>query len=212
MKTEKDTKTKILEAADDLFARLGFAGTSVREIASLADVNLAAINYHFKNKENLYWEVFEYNHDLLDVGVRKIGAKTETTAELAVGVFKFFVSGKSALMNTFKIFLSNTVKLPDEGVMSETGEGEQFGPPGEKVFLEKIRHDLGEEISKEGQDWAVTMIFSLLVHFAVVSQTEVMKRKCQKRKELRPENLEASLAMSVHAHLDYLNNNPNLFK
>ena len=45
-----NTKMKILKAADLLFAVKGFAGVSIREIAQEADVNLAAINYHFQNK------------------------------------------------------------------------------------------------------------------------------------------------------------------
>ena len=41
------TKTKILDAAEILFADKGFNGTSLREITSQAEVNLAAVNYHF---------------------------------------------------------------------------------------------------------------------------------------------------------------------
>ena len=52
----RTTKEKILIAANELFAKNGFSGASIREIATMANVNLAAINYHFKNKENLYWE------------------------------------------------------------------------------------------------------------------------------------------------------------
>ena len=45
------TKNKILDAADVLFADKGFNGTSLREITSQANVNLAAVNYHFGSKE-----------------------------------------------------------------------------------------------------------------------------------------------------------------
>jgi AcrR family transcriptional regulator len=47
------TKTKILDAADVLFADKGFNGTSLREITSQANVNLAAVNYHFGSKKEL---------------------------------------------------------------------------------------------------------------------------------------------------------------
>ena len=53
-----DTKTKILEVARLLFADQGFEGTSIREIAKAADVNIASVNYHFNNKENLFNEMF----------------------------------------------------------------------------------------------------------------------------------------------------------
>jgi AcrR family transcriptional regulator len=47
------TKTKILNAAELLFADKGFNGTSLREITSHAEVNLAAVNYHFGSKKEL---------------------------------------------------------------------------------------------------------------------------------------------------------------
>ena len=47
------TKNKILDAAESLFADKGFNGTSLREITSLAEVNLAAVNYHFGSKKEL---------------------------------------------------------------------------------------------------------------------------------------------------------------
>ncbi|WP_068545268.1 TetR/AcrR family transcriptional regulator [Thalassotalea crassostreae] len=48
-----DTKTKILNAAELLFADKGFTTTSLREITSVAEVNLAAVNYHFGSKKEL---------------------------------------------------------------------------------------------------------------------------------------------------------------
>lgn len=55
---QKDTVTKILDAAEGLFAEQGFAETSLRSITSKADVNLAAVNYHFGSKKALIQAVF----------------------------------------------------------------------------------------------------------------------------------------------------------
>lgn len=49
-----DTKEQILNAAEKLFASLGFAGTSLRAIIREANVNLAAVHYHFGSKEELF--------------------------------------------------------------------------------------------------------------------------------------------------------------
>ena len=54
----KKTREQILGAAEDLFAEKGFSHTSIRDITEKADCNLAAVNYHFHGKENLYIEVF----------------------------------------------------------------------------------------------------------------------------------------------------------
>ncbi len=53
------TKERILDAAESLFAHHGFHTTSLREITGKADVNLAAVNYHFGSKEALLEAVFE---------------------------------------------------------------------------------------------------------------------------------------------------------
>jgi AcrR family transcriptional regulator len=53
-----DTRARILDAAEQLFADLGFEGASMRELTKSAKVNLAAINYHFGSKEGLIVAVF----------------------------------------------------------------------------------------------------------------------------------------------------------
>lgn len=55
-----DKHVHILEAAEDLFANKGFDGTSVRDIASEAGVNLAMISYYFGSKEKLMAALVEY--------------------------------------------------------------------------------------------------------------------------------------------------------
>jgi AcrR family transcriptional regulator len=48
-----DTKERILNSAERLFAEQGYAATSLRSIVAAAGVNLAAIHYHFHSKEAL---------------------------------------------------------------------------------------------------------------------------------------------------------------
>lgn len=54
-----DTKTRILDAAERLFGQNGFDATSLRDITTYAQVNLAAVNYHFQSKESLMDAVIE---------------------------------------------------------------------------------------------------------------------------------------------------------
>jgi AcrR family transcriptional regulator len=54
-----DTKERILDAAESLFAESGFHRTTMRVITTRAGVNLASINYHFGTKESLLDAVFE---------------------------------------------------------------------------------------------------------------------------------------------------------
>lgn len=67
-----ETRAQLVEAALDVFGRLGFEGASTREIAKAAGVNLAAIVYHFGGKEALHIAVAEHI-------VRSIGARIGPT-------------------------------------------------------------------------------------------------------------------------------------
>ncbi|HEX5803812.1 MAG TPA: TetR family transcriptional regulator [Azospira sp.] len=65
-----DTRERILDAAERLFMESGYEGTSMRMITGAAEVNLAAVNYHFGSKEALLREVFRrrlawLNHERL---------------------------------------------------------------------------------------------------------------------------------------------------
>jgi len=55
--TLRTTPGRLLDAAVDLFARHGFHGTSIRDIAERAGANVAAGHYHYGSKEGLYLEV-----------------------------------------------------------------------------------------------------------------------------------------------------------
>ncbi|HUK13713.1 MAG TPA: CerR family C-terminal domain-containing protein [Thermoanaerobaculaceae bacterium] len=52
------TRERLLDAAEELFAANGFAGTSIRDITTQSGCNVAAVNYHFGGKSALYREVF----------------------------------------------------------------------------------------------------------------------------------------------------------
>ena len=58
-KPGRDTRKRILDAAEYLFSHNGFHRTSIKQLASEAKVNLAAINYHFGSKMALIEKVIE---------------------------------------------------------------------------------------------------------------------------------------------------------
>ena len=65
-KPEQDSRATILKAARSVFARKGFEGASIREVAEAARVNNAMIYYHFKDKVELYRAVLADSFDAFD--------------------------------------------------------------------------------------------------------------------------------------------------
>jgi AcrR family transcriptional regulator len=63
MKEFSEKQIQIMEAAEVLFSEKGFEGTSVRDIAESADVNLAMISYYFGSKDKLMEALFTYRGD-----------------------------------------------------------------------------------------------------------------------------------------------------
>lgn len=54
------TRRQLIEAAGAVFAEVGFRSATVREICRRGEANIAAVNYHFGDKETLYLEVLRY--------------------------------------------------------------------------------------------------------------------------------------------------------
>jgi AcrR family transcriptional regulator len=61
-----DTKARILDAAETLFIESGYEAMSLRQITSRAEVNLAAVNYHFGSKESLIHSMLSRRLDRLN--------------------------------------------------------------------------------------------------------------------------------------------------
>ena len=85
------TKERILGAAEELFARHGFEGASLRQLTAAAGVNLAAVNYHFGSKDRLIEEVFRRRLDQLNgrrlAALQKVAGEPDTTIEDVLAAF-----------------------------------------------------------------------------------------------------------------------------
>jgi AcrR family transcriptional regulator len=84
------TKARILDAAEQLFMEHGFEATSLRQLTAAAGVNLAAVNYHFGGKEELFQALITRRLDpmnqerieLLDELEREAGGKPATCEKI----------------------------------------------------------------------------------------------------------------------------------
>lgn len=92
------TRQRILGAAEELFAERGFAGASLRQVTAAANVNLAAVNYHFGSKDNLIEEVFRRRLDELS------RRRLERLAEIDV-------NGNTSLEDVLDAFITPALEL-----------------------------------------------------------------------------------------------------
>lgn len=78
------TGLKILSAAESLFAQHGYAGVSLRQITAEAKVNLAAVNYHYYDKESLYREILTWR--LKQINQRRLDLLSEAEDRASSGL------------------------------------------------------------------------------------------------------------------------------
>src|SRR5271170_3559202 len=97
------TRQHLLAAAGEVFAEVGFRAATVREICERAGANIAAVNYHFGDKERLYRAVLQETYQAA-VGKypADYGLRDDATAEERLRAFvhslllRIFSDGPSA--------------------------------------------------------------------------------------------------------------------
>ncbi|MDJ0652935.1 MAG: TetR/AcrR family transcriptional regulator [Xanthomonadales bacterium] len=128
------TKERLLRAAEALIAREGFAGASMRGVTELAQVNLAAVNYHFGSKENLINEVFRRRID--ELAERRAQALDRVLAE----------GSPPSLDQILRAFI-----MPALDMSRDSTEGREFVQILARAYVE-YRDPLREFLSREYGD------------------------------------------------------------
>ena len=95
----KDTRSKLLQAATEMFSKYGFEATSTRALAQKAQVNLAAITYYFGDKMDLYKAVLD---SVVDEIKETTAKKVQLLKDLAEVQQKNAAEALSALHKTIE--------------------------------------------------------------------------------------------------------------
>ena len=170
-----DTKEKIMEVARILFANQGFEGTSIREIAKAADVNIASVNYYFSNKENLFTAILQMGHLKCAKELRGLYEKGRPNLDdLLVSYFNYFLEESHDLVSFFKMMMStqHAHHLAPQGA-----EDEFIGPPGGQVIMEAILKEVGTKVPEADLHWAIKALFSHVVHMSLMYNCCFQKNK-----------------------------------
>jgi AcrR family transcriptional regulator len=89
-----ERRLSILNAAKPLFAKNGFKGTSIRQIAKAANVSEALLYRHFPSKAAMYKEILNYVSEISSITIRELvqlEAKTETLVLLTYLIVKMIL-------------------------------------------------------------------------------------------------------------------------
>ena len=110
----KVTRNRIIKAAARIFAEHGYEGASIRRIVAKADVNQAAINYHFGSKEELYRAVLRMALEALQhadgVALSDAGAGRDAALRAFVRRQLQPMLGRDELSRYLRIFNWETVR------------------------------------------------------------------------------------------------------
>ncbi len=118
----KDTKERILDTAERLFADHGFGDTSLRRITTAAEVNLAAVHYHFGSKEALIEAIF----------VRRLGPLNRERLELLDEMEKRSGDGGPSLEQIVEAFVGPALRM------------RQDAERGGEVFMRLLGHTISQ--------------------------------------------------------------------
>ena len=164
--SQAETRRSLIEAAGAVFAEAGFRNTTVREICQRAGANIAAVNYHFGDKEKLYTEVWRYSHRCAlekyppDLGAEKNASPAELLrAYIHSFLLRIFDKGRHAWFG----------KLISREMIEPTGAldllvAEEIKPQ-MKHLAEIVRAILGQKASPETIELCAVSVVSQIVFY-----------------------------------------------
>lgn len=170
--TKTDTKLHIIEFALKNFANYGYDGTSIRDLAEDAGVNVASINYHFRSKQNLYWATMKYSHEMFKSHIEEFAKSSKNINDLMVKIFNFVIEDPVMFKATMKMMMTDGVPDPDPEYYDDSCEN---GPPGMEVISEFLHKNSSKKLSEEEIAWAVRALFGNLMHWCLIATTSKME-------------------------------------
>ena len=206
LKPQHETRTRILDAAEELFMQHGFEGTSMRHLTSRAGVNLAAVNYHFGSKHALIEAVFRRRLDPMNA--ERIAALERLEEATPENIIRAFVAPSLSLVadakggRNFIRLLGRTYSEPAKEIRALIGQ--MYAPA-----MERYKSALKRALPQMPEDelvWRMYFMFGTLAYTLAATDTVQLIAGCKPEDrydaELLEERLTAFLAAGLLAPLN----------
>jgi AcrR family transcriptional regulator len=208
VKPQHETRTRILDAAEELFMQHGFEGTSMRLLTTKAGVNLAAVNYHFGSKDALVEAVFRRRLDPMNAAriaeLDKLEAEQRSPSPEAI--IRAFISPGLRLMadgktggRNFTRLLGRTYTEPNKTVRQLIGQ--MYGPAMQR-YKSALERAL-PQMPREELVWRMHFMFGTLAYTLAATDTVQLIAGCKPEDRydaaLLEERLTAFLAAGLNA-------------
>lgn len=197
----KASRKKILKVAERIFAKKGFDGARVDEIAKEAKVNKALIYYYFKSKLAILDEIFkEFNGEVSDLLFKYVGEEMDLEdSPKMVEFFDLFIGYLESRKDILKIMLTESLKSSEE-------DPPIFGFI--TTFLEKEIHEMIQSMKKKGYNISdqreQLMVTEFFTGIMPIINYVVFKDKWSRYFNVDPQNLKAFFISAYSAtHISY---------
>ena len=202
VKPEHITRTRILDAAEELFMLHGFEGTSMRQLTSRAGVNLAAVNYHFGSKDALIEAVFRRRLDPMNAA--RLAALERLEDPSAEDIIRAFIRPGLRLVEdakgggrNFTRLLGRTYTEPAKRLRALIGQ--MYAPT-----MERYKAALQRALPQMPADelvWRMHFMFGTLAYTLAATDTVQLIAGCKPEDRYDAELLEERLAAFLLAGL-----------
>ena len=208
VKPPHETRTRILDAAEELFMQHGFEGTSMRLLTAKANANLAAVNYHFGTKDALIEAVFRRRLDPMNAGrvaeldrLEKDAGGRSLTPEQIIRAFigaslRMIEDAKSGGRNFIRL-LGRTYTDPQKHI--RTLIGQLYAPAMErfKIAFERAL----PQMPRDELIWRMHFMFGTLAYTLAATDTVQLIAGCKPEDRYDARLLEARLTAFLLAGL-----------
>ena len=208
IKPPHETRTRILDAAEELFMQHGFEGTSMRTLTAQASVNLAAVNYHFGSKDALIEAVFRRRLDPMNTAriaeLDRLEAAAGASPPPTEAIIRAFLRTSLAMIEDAKGGGRNFIRLlgraytePSKPIRALIGQLYAPAMARWKGAFERALPDL----PKDELIWRMHFMFGTLAYTLAATDTVQLIAGCKPEDRYDAALLEERLTAFLHAGL-----------